>query len=63
MIPVSRHWIETRANLLYSSAGCKAPPVDLHALARYRRVTFTSARSFRSNGDSRSFCRGRRSRS
>lgn len=39
MIPVSKHWIETRANLLYSSAGCKAPPVDLHALARYRRVT------------------------
>lgn len=38
MIPVSKRWIETRADLLYSSVGCKAPPVDLHALARHRRV-------------------------
>jgi hypothetical protein len=39
MIPVSkRRWIEMRADELYSSVGCKAPPVDLYALARHRQV-------------------------
>ena len=38
MIPVSKHWIEMRADGLYSSVGCKAPPVDLYALARHRHV-------------------------
>jgi len=38
MIPVSKHWIETRADDLYSSVGCKVPPVDLYALARSRHV-------------------------
>ena len=38
MIPVTKHWIDMRADDLYSSVKCKVPPVDLYALARSRHV-------------------------
>lgn len=38
MIHVSNHAVDLWADDLYLSAGCKTAPVDLHAIARYRRV-------------------------
>jgi hypothetical protein len=38
MIPVTKHEVELWADDLYLSVKCKAPPVDLYALARHRRV-------------------------